>query len=113
MNDLQAAVQKLYDEHGSGYCFPSDLIWKYLTGLQPNGTAKPGLIKALDRENYIVSTGRMTKAVSGTRKGSPTKEYTFGVAISSDSLGKALASARKIVVNGKSVSVSVDSGGRR
>src|SRR3546814_5716285 len=34
----------------------------------------------------------MTKAVSGTRKGSPTKEYTFGVAISSDSLGKALAS---------------------
>src|SRR3546814_1148200 len=79
MNDLQAAVQKLYDEHGSGYCFPSDLIWKYLTGLQPNGTAKPGLIKALDRENYIVSTGRMTKAVSGTRKGSPTKEYTFGV----------------------------------
>src|SRR3546814_20430232 len=92
MNDLQAAVQKLYDEHGSGYCFPSDLIWKYLTGLQPNGTAKPGLIKALDRENYIVSTGRMTKAVSGTRKGSPTKEYTFGVAISSDSLGKALAS---------------------
>src|SRR3546814_1977204 len=57
-----------------------------------NGTAKPGLIKALDRENYIVSTGRMTKAVSGTRKGSPTKEYTFGVAISSDSLGKALAS---------------------
>src|SRR3546814_14936904 len=74
MNDLQAAVQKLYDEHGSGYCFPSDLIWKYLTGLQPNGTAKPGLIKALDRENYIVSTGRMTKAVSGTRKGSPTKE---------------------------------------
>src|SRR3546814_9321122 len=52
----------------------------------------PGLIKALDRENYIVSTGRMTKAVSGTRKGSPTKEYTFGVAISSDSLGKALAS---------------------
>src|SRR3546814_4774379 len=55
MNDLQAAVQKLYDKHGSGYCFPSDLIWKYLTGLQPNGTEKPGLIRALDRSEEHTS----------------------------------------------------------
>src|SRR3546814_10180534 len=33
----------------------------------------------------------MTNAVSGTRKGIPTKEYKVWVAISSESLGKALA----------------------
>lgn len=92
MNDLQAAIQKLFDERGPGYCFPSDLIWSYLDGPQPEGAQKPALIKGLDRTNFIVPTGRMTKAVSGARKGSPTKEYTFGAAIAPDSLTKALAS---------------------
>lgn len=90
MSKLQEAVQKIFDEHGSGYCFPSDLVWQYLDGIQPDGAQKPGLIKGLDKSRHIVATGRMTKAVSGARKGSPTKEYTFGSSISPDSLGKAL-----------------------
>ena len=92
MYDMKAAVRKLFEERGSGYCFPSDLLWQYLDGPQPAGPQKPALIKALDREQYIVATTRTTRAVSGARKGSPTKEYTFGAAISADSLGKALAS---------------------
>lgn len=96
MTSLHNAVEKIFNEYGSGYCFPSDLIWKYFDGVQPEGTKKPALIKKLDKENYIAATGRMTKAVSGNRKGSPTKEYTFGAAISPDSLGKALEHEQNI-----------------
>jgi len=92
MSELQAAVKKIFKEHGSGYCFPSDLIWEHLEGPQPDGPKKPALIKGLDKDKYIVATGRTTKAVSSLRKGSPTKEYTFGEAISSDSLNRALSS---------------------
>jgi GTPase subunit of restriction endonuclease len=91
MYDMKAAVTKLFEKRGAGFCFPSDLLWKYLDGPQPPGPKKPALIKALDRDKYIVATTRTTRAVSGARKGSPTKEYTFGAAISPDSLGKALA----------------------
>lgn len=92
MGNIYQAVRGIFNEHGSGYCFPSDLIWEYLEGPQPESTARPGLIKKLAREQFIAATGRMTSAVSGARKGSPTKEYTFGIEVDPESIEAASSS---------------------
>lgn len=94
MPDLAAeakhAVEKLFSQKGTGYCFPSDEIWDYFDTSEPDSYAKPGIIKRLNSDRYIAATGRITKAISGPRKGSPTKEYTFGEVISDESLPIAL-----------------------
>ncbi len=86
MSESVDAIKRLFAATKSGHCFPSDEIWRYIEGIEPGSVEKPGLIKALVKEKYIVATGGMTRAISGARKGSPTKEYTFGEAISKDSL---------------------------
>ncbi len=86
MSEIQDAVLRFFKAKGAGHCFPSDEVWQYFQEAEPAPVEKPGLVKGLARANYIVPTGRTTKAISGARKGSPTKEYTFGAAISPDSL---------------------------
>lgn len=79
------ALHVLLKKHGENFSFPSDIIWQYFDEI-PKSTKKPGLIKSFEKKGLIASTGQMTKAVTGARKGSPTKEYTFGAEISSKSL---------------------------
>ncbi len=90
MDELYAAVRRLYDEKGSGYCFPPDKIWQYIypgdLGLTPHS-----LINTLKRDNYIVETGGRTSAVSEARKGAPVTEYTFGPAVDENSLAIVIA----------------------
>ena len=92
MPDSNDAVRRFFKAKGAGHCFPSDEIWQYFTGSEPTPGEKPGLVRALAKSNYIVPTGRTAKAVSGARKGSPTKEYTFGSELSPESL--AIANSR-------------------
>lgn len=80
------ALRALFEEKGPGYCFPPDEIWTKLTGTPPPSGQRPSLINQLRSGSYIVATGRTSAAVTGKRKGSPTKEYTFGPEISPDSL---------------------------
>jgi hypothetical protein len=91
--EAKYAVEKLFAKKSPGYCFPSDEIWDYFDTSEPDSFAKPGIIKRLNSDRYIAATGRITKAISGPRKGSPTKEYTFGDAISEDSLSIALGTS--------------------
>lgn len=100
MGDIHDAIRHIYEKHGSGFRFPSDLVWEFLDGSEPPPTSKPGLIKGLNREGFILPTGFMTTAVSGPRKGSPTKEYTFGPEVDPESLPMALASTSEEVAQG-------------
>jgi 5-methylcytosine-specific restriction enzyme B len=84
----QSALETLLANHGDGYAFPSDAIWQHFSAV-PESTRRPGLIKSFEKAGLIVATGRMTKAITGSRKGSPTKEYTFGAKVSPSSLGLA------------------------
>lgn len=86
LDDAIHAVEALYELKGTGYRFPSDAIWAYIGGAEPESVAKPGLVKQLNSQGFIEKTGRTTKAVSGPRKGSPTSEYTFGERISPESV---------------------------
>ena len=95
MSDTEKAVKKLFEKNGAGYCFPSDEVWTNYEGPELTSAQRPGLIMGLVRNKFIVATGRMTTAISKARKGSPTKEYTFGEAISPDSLQIATADIAK------------------
>lgn len=85
-----AALRKMYEKEGAGYCFPSDKIWSNVIGPLPLSTQRPGVIKNLETQGYIAATGRRTRAVSEARKGAPTTEHTFGPQICADSLNLAL-----------------------
>jgi 5-methylcytosine-specific restriction protein B len=89
-DDLVSAVEALYAEKGSGYCFPTDYLWQSIDpsslGMTPHAASA-----YLKREGYIVATGATTGAVSRQRKGAPTTEYTFGPQIDVNSLPMAQA----------------------
>lgn len=95
MSDIENAVVKLFEKNGAGYCFPSDQIWAHYNGPELTSAEKPGRIKGLEKNKFIAATGRITKSVSEARKGSPTKEYTFGEAVSPESLQLATADSIK------------------
>lgn len=80
------AVQALFEEKGVGYCFPSDVVWTKFKGPEIESGQKPGVIKRLAAEGYLLGTGRTAKSVSVLRKGAPTTEYTFGPEISRESI---------------------------
>lgn len=90
ISHAESALATLLAEYGDGYAFPSDAIWQHFAEM-PVSTRRPGLIKSFEKAGLLVATGRMTKAITGARKGSPTKEYTFGAKISPSSLGLAQA----------------------
>ena len=83
------ALRALYEEHGDGYCFPSDKIWTKLVGEPLPSAQRPHIVRRLASRGYIVTTGRTTTAVSDARKGAPTTEYTFGSEISPESIAVA------------------------
>jgi hypothetical protein len=86
MDDAKRAVERLFEEFGAGYCFPSDKIWEALEEDQALSLTKQQIIRRLSGEGYIARTGRVTRAVSKARKGAPTNEYTFGPSVSPISL---------------------------
>ncbi|MFA5593253.1 MAG: hypothetical protein WC989_08070 [Micavibrio sp.] len=100
MSDIENAVINLFEKNGVGYCFPSDEIWIHYNGTELTSSEKPGLIRKLVKNEYIVATNRITRAVSGARKGSPTKEYTFGKTVSPESLQAATANSAKEIIDG-------------
>lgn len=87
------AVTVLHLERGDGYCFPADEIWTKVAGTPPPSGQKPHVVKRLASLDYLIETGRTTRAVSSARKGAPTTEYTFGPAISPESINLAWAGA--------------------
>mgnify|MGYP005847808891 CR=1 FL=1 len=90
-SDLHSAVNKLYEETGSGYCFPPDKLWEFID-LDALGQTPHAVTNYLKKESFIVSTGASIKSVSPLRKGAPVTEYTFGSEIDPNSLAVALAS---------------------
>lgn len=90
MNELYEAVRVLYEEKGSGYCFPPDKLWEKVN-LDGLGRTPQALISLLKKEGYIVETGGRARAVSEARKGAPVTEYTFGPTIDDSSLSIAIA----------------------
>lgn len=72
-----SALEKLVEERGVEYAFPFDAIWEYAEETVPS-SLRPGQAKRLERAGYLEMTGRMTKAVTEARAGSPTREYRPG-----------------------------------
>ena len=89
LDQATRVLEKLLEVHGDRFVFPSDMIWQHFDEM-PISTKKPGLIKSFEKNGLIAATGQMTKAVTGSRKGSPTREYTFGNEISPNSIGLSL-----------------------
>ncbi|WP_139104340.1 AAA family ATPase [Agrobacterium tumefaciens] len=91
MSAAVQAVQKLFDERGSGYEFTADEIWPLMSNVSIKPAAAGSLTTKLKKNGYIVETMQTKRATSKGRKGTTNKGYTFGKALSPDSLEKALA----------------------
>lgn len=86
------AVKKLYEKHGDGYEFTADEIWPLTpsnSSIIPN--AKGSLTRNLVKDKYIMETGRSKVASSQGRRSNASKAYTFGIALSENSLELILA----------------------
>lgn len=74
-----AAVKAMHKEKGAKFTFPIDLIWDYVDkNTHIPSLKKPHQGRALIKDRLIALTGGMTRAVSASRAGSPTREYRFG-----------------------------------
>lgn len=71
------AVKRLVKDKGANAAFSFDSIWDYATKEVPS-LQRPALAQRLIRKNYLEPTGRMTRAVSEARAGSPTREFRPG-----------------------------------
>lgn len=72
-----AAAKKLVAARGVDAKFPFDAIWAYAEVDVPS-TMRPGVARRLLNDGYLELTGGFTRAATGPRAGSPTREYRPG-----------------------------------
>lgn len=73
------ALEKMLDENGPDFTFPSDVIWQNVRpGVHIPSTARPHQPKRLMKEGWLEKTGAFVRAQSESRAGSATPEYRFG-----------------------------------
>lgn len=74
-----AALQRMLEKNGPNFTFPADVIWQYVPAdIDIPSTAKPHQPRKLIKKGWLTKTGRMVRAQSEARAGSPTTEYGFG-----------------------------------
>jgi hypothetical protein len=71
------AVRGLVEDRGPDALFPFDAIWRYAPREVPS-PQRPSTASKLESAGFIATTGRTIAAETGSRAGSPTREYRPG-----------------------------------